>query len=162
MIPIANVRFHCTVYAAVSPNCLDQPVFLVQEQTTNNVGFRTFLRDVIQHIKPTSGKPYAVFDGHNAHLQKDSAKMLQGHFIPLRIPPRSCQFNSVERLFAYLKPTLCKLLAYTIPTSKDHFFELVMQACRLINAKHMKAIVISNRQHIVDCVNDAKRINKPI
>ena len=34
-IAIANKRYHCTLYACVSVNCLLQPVYMVSENTTN-------------------------------------------------------------------------------------------------------------------------------
>ena len=42
-IAVANTRYHCTLYACVSANCLLQPVYMVRELTTNQVDFRAFL-----------------------------------------------------------------------------------------------------------------------
>lgn len=64
----SNTRYNCTVYSAFSPNCLSRPVFVTKQTTTNNVDYRSFLREVKNNVKPTINcKPFLVFDGHSAH-----------------------------------------------------------------------------------------------
>ena len=46
-IAVANMRYHCTLYACVSANCLLQPVYMVRERTTNQEDFREFLQRVV-------------------------------------------------------------------------------------------------------------------
>lgn len=103
------------------------------------------------------GKPYAVIDGHSAHLTKQSVKMFEAYFTVLRIPPRSCQFNSAERMFAYFKRNLGKVLASERPTSQQHFEQLVVKACNVVTRDQIPGIVQANLYHIADYVGRSYR-----
>ena len=49
------------------------------------------------------GKPYLVYDNHKSHLVEENAEFIDENFIPLRLPAYSCEFNSIETLWAHLK-----------------------------------------------------------
>ena len=147
-VPTSNRRYHCTVYACISPTCLYAPVYVIREATTNNVHFREFLREVMLRMKHQAAKPFAVFDGHSAHLTRPSAAVLEEYFTPLRFPPRSCEFNAVETVFAHLKQNLRKLLAQIIPTDQQDFERLVARAANLIPPSSMVGILKANHEFI--------------
>ena len=77
-----------------------------------------FLQEVVSKFRHTiHTKPFAVIDGHSSHLTKKTVKFIEAYFTVLRIPPRSCQFNSAERVFAHFKRNLVKVMAGEPPTS---------------------------------------------
>ena len=77
-IPRSTIRYNCTIYAAVSNNCMLQPVYLIRKATTNNVDFREFLREVKSQVNPdVMVKPFLVFDGHSAHCTPQAVKDIE-------------------------------------------------------------------------------------
>ena len=98
-----------------------------------------------------------MIDGHSAHLTKKTVQMIEAYFTVLRIPPRSCKFNSAERVFAHFKRNLGKVLTGESPTSQQHFEQLVVKACNVITRDQIPGIIKANIYHVVDYVGRALR-----
>ena len=55
-------------------------------------------------------KPIVLYDGHTAHGAKINKAELSRAFIPIKIPPHSCDFNSIERVWSVAKSIYKKML----------------------------------------------------
>ena len=94
-------------------NCLTVPYVHLIRGTTNQVFFLEFLRLLTEHIDwnklEDHKKPYLIHDGHTAHRTAEVVSYMRLHFRPLRIPRYSCQFNSIEHLFGFVKTVYRKI-----------------------------------------------------
>ena len=67
--------------------------------------------DVKQKVKLDLGeKPVFLFDGHRSHTTKENVVLMNKFFIPIKIPPHSCDFNSIERVWSCAKCVFKKML----------------------------------------------------
>ena len=80
---------------------MDRPVFYVAE-STNKIDFLKFLELV--KIEIGEIRPMLVYDNHPSHIKPQVVRdYIQEHFIPLRLPTYSCEFNSIEKVWSQLK-----------------------------------------------------------
>jgi transposase len=81
-------------------------------ESTNAEEFVEFLKLVTENLKPEyqKRKPYLVIDNASAHTKSESKQAIADSFIPMNVPPYSCQFNSIEHLWAVLKHNIRKML----------------------------------------------------
>lgn len=101
-IEVSNRRLQgVTLFGAIG-TCLSKPVFMTGS-STNSVEFRQFIVELIRHLPRGGPKPYLVHDGARAHYANISKALIETNFHRLAMPPYSCQFNSIERLWAHIK-----------------------------------------------------------
>ena len=97
-----------TVFGAISPH-LRQPVWYLG-RSTNSVDFCRFLDEIRGQLKYHVEKPVLLYDGASAHTSRVSQQKLRDHFKGLQPPPHSCEFNSIEAVWAIAKRNFAKLL----------------------------------------------------
>lgn len=153
----ADTRFSTTLYAAISSNALNSPVYLKVRKTTNQIDYRRFVIKIAGSLKPglINMKPFLLFDGHSSHLTKATSIVINRYFIPLRQVPHSCQFNVVESLFAKVKDNLMRLLTLDSMTREgntrmdhDQFDAIIDRALYMVGNNSIKGIMKSNRKAI--------------
>lgn len=108
---LANNRGHSvTLYGAVG-HCIKKVGYFKLGSSTNRHEFAEYLEELkdFVHVGALKQKPYLIIDGHSAHraCKSEMAK----HFKPLFMPPHSCQFNSIESVWSYLKQSFRKMTA---------------------------------------------------
>ena len=91
-----------TLYGAIG-NCLKTPSVFTVDQGTTIVGFTRFIETLVQQKIQIDSRPYLILDNHSAHRSKKLTELLTANFKVLWMPPYSCEFNSIERLWAYIK-----------------------------------------------------------
>lgn len=98
-----------TVYGAIG-NCLNEPLFKLGK-STNEEDYGKFLHDLKMKVRLDLGeKPILLYDGHTAHSTKKNLTIMERYFIPINIPPHSCDFNSIERVWSCAKCIFKKML----------------------------------------------------
>lgn len=143
-------RFSLTGYVAISSTALNETVTVMKASTTNRHDFHSFLKSVILATKSSmSVKPFLVLDGHSAHFTPENRVLLNQYFVPLRMPAHSCQFNSVETLFAVAKTNLRRLIALEDDQmTQDRFESLVKLSIGMVDNAAMQGIIRSNRRDL--------------
>ena len=86
------------MFGAIGSNL--KSVFHVAD-STNRVDFQLFFSKIVAWVG--TEKPFLVYDNHSAHLTIENREYISQHFRQLKMPPYSCQFNSIETLWAHLK-----------------------------------------------------------
>lgn len=101
-IEVSNNRLHgVTLFGAIGSS-LSKPVFMTAV-STNKDAFFEFMKLVVQNLLPGRSKPYLVHDGHRSHYAVISRELIEANFTRLPMPSYSCQFNSIEMLWANIK-----------------------------------------------------------
>ena len=88
------------MYGAIG-NCIEPTMML--GESTNTVEFIKFLKQVLENLKPESSKPYLVIDNASSHINSEARQFIAENFFPLNVVQYSCQFNSIEHLWARMK-----------------------------------------------------------
>lgn len=104
-LPLQQRIGTCTLYGAISS--YGPPVYYTAE-STNTRDFNKFLEKVIKEYRLDSCadeqmKPYIVYDNHTAHRATVNEAYIELYFNKLRLPIYSCEFNSIETLWAHIK-----------------------------------------------------------
>lgn len=100
--PICKKRFNgFTLFGAIG-NCLARPVMMTSK-STNKESFFDFLDMVNDALKPGITKPILVIDNHPAHKSNLVKEKLHSLFDVMWLPRYSCEFNSQESVWAYIK-----------------------------------------------------------
>jgi hypothetical protein len=103
-----------TIMGAVG-NCLSKSVFKLVPSTTKEV-FMSFIEELSEFVKDGIQKPFLVLDNHAAHRSKDVRPTLNQYFQPLFMPPYSCEFNSIEHCWGFMKEKFRRRLAQSVHT----------------------------------------------
>ena len=98
-----------TLYGAIG-HCLKEPVFMLGK-STNKEEFQTFIEKVVAAKVNPRQKPLLVIDNHAAHKSTAVKQLLQKHFVVFYMPAQSCEFNSIEHLWADIKRRFRQSLA---------------------------------------------------
>ena len=94
-------------------------------------------------------KPVLLYDGASAHTASRSQHKLSLHFKGLQMPPYSCEFNSIETIWAVAKANFAKLcLVNAQPMTRSRFEQLVLQSLTMISPTKVNNIYTHNRKHI--------------
>ena len=92
---VRNARqMRVTVIGAIG-TCLENGRLMQLAPSTNKVDFMAFLHNLKQAVLPRyrGQEQIIVYDGAAAHTCEDTQNYMRGYFIPLQIPPYSCEFN---------------------------------------------------------------------
>ena len=112
---VRNARqMRVTVIGAIG-TCLENGRLMQLAPSTNKVDFMAFLHNLKQAVLPRyrGQEQIIVYDGAAAHTCEDTQNYMRGYFIPLQIPPYSCEFNC-KYPFEFLSP---RLLAFYLPAT---------------------------------------------
>jgi transposase len=71
------------------------------------------------------------------------------NLVPLFQPAHSCQFNSIEHLWGWLKREVAKALLQQEVESEEGFRDLVRAVCLKVNVALMRRFERGNRQFLV-------------
>ena len=76
----------------------------------NKESFQAFIHELARRLRNQymRTKPIVVIDNHTAHIA--SLNVMRQYFRVLRMPPYSCQFNSIEHVWGICKGKFRKLL----------------------------------------------------
>lgn len=148
-LPLNNRRFSgVTLFGAIS-NCFDGAVMMVGD-ATNTAEFCRFLEMLIDKV-PANVRPHLVIDNHIAHRSKKATDIMSEHFELLWLPVNSCQFNSIERLWADIKRRfrqhICQLVG-RVKCQQDLVEAVQMVAWRTPDSI-VRQLLTSNRQYML-------------
>ena len=87
------------MYGAIGIN-LKKPVYHVG-WSTNKEDFIDFLKLV--KLEVGDDKPVLAYDNHRSHTSIAATEYILQNFTSMRIPPYSCNFNSIKKLWSQLK-----------------------------------------------------------
>ena len=107
LMPFGDTWMTQTVFGAISPH-LRAPVWYLG-RSTNAEDFCKFLDKVKAQLKYHVEKPVLIYDGASAHIASTARMKLSQHFKPLKMPPYSCDFNSIEAVWSVAKSNFAKL-----------------------------------------------------
>ena len=132
-----NKRYSLTIFGAISDALEGTFVYMFGTGTTA-VEYQAFLRKCKGKIKTDirQRKCVLLYDGAPAHTGKESTRVCEQYFWPLKNVAHSSELNSIETLWSLVKHNLKKLLLMREePLTKALFEELVRQAIGLVDAK---------------------------
>ena len=136
------------MYGAIG-NCIEPTMML--GESTNTVEFIKFLKQVLDNLKPGSSKPYLVIDNASSHINSEARQFIAEHFFPLNVVQYSCQFNSIEHLWARVKQNLRRLiLDYPEEIDEDTWRNLVHESWHMISPSVFEAMTTANRSYLSD------------
>ena len=131
-------------------NCVKRWFYGEITRSTNADDFKKFLLK-LRAEKTCRRRPWLILDNHRAHLAKSVQHTLNRHFRPLFLPPYSCEFSSVERVWNILKQRV-------LPTHTMFMFlrsadrEMMIKAVELelenISQTTLQNVFHSNRNYI--------------
>ena len=122
--------------------------------------FVLLIKDALTEAGVDSTKVWLLFDQASAHMCKPTQAVIKAHFKCLPQVYSSCQFNSVETLFAALKKRFRKELITRDVKSRDELEDLVLEILyEFREQKSVANICNANRPFICEQLSDvvAKR-----
>jgi transposase len=91
-----------TLYRAIGRSLRHGRAFMIGT-SMNNADTRAFFRLLAREKRDPDAKPFVVMDNHVSHRSQKTQPTIRRHFTPFRQPKYSCQFNSIETLWAKIK-----------------------------------------------------------
>ena len=135
-----------TVFGAIG-TCIP-PTFMLAD-STNYHDYYKFVRLVAGKVPADIRKPLWFFDGHPSHARKDSKTFAAKYFRLIQCVPYTCEFNSVESVWALFKRDIRKrLLLHPEDLDQFTFNEMVMTSLHSIPHPTINGVLKSNRRFL--------------
>ena len=146
-------------------NCLKQRFYGEIHSSTNKVDVEKYFLSLKDQLS-TNCRPWLVLDNAAAHHAHSVKKVLKRYFRPLFLPAYSCQFNSVELLWALLKRKVVSAhtnLMFRREANVEHMRALVQLTCDdEIGLDVYTNLLGANRKYLNSFLNEREQIKSPL
>ena len=139
-------------------NCLTDSQFMIGD-STNQIQFRTFMRQVLGNLKEGVHRPVLILDNAGAHWARDNYDLLDHNFNVMFMPPYSCRFNSIEHVWGLLKQMFRRRMEQAVLniSNQAELRAFIVNMIDTIPQQTLDNFTVANRKYLKEILDEIQQ-----